>query len=104
MNKFTTRIKQMVFLTMAVCLAVSCTEDMENSRSALNNGSTALRISFAAPDYTQVNTRSVMESGIKDMSVLVFKEGRLKKTIQLEGLSFAQAVTVEGIPLSLIHI
>lgn len=98
MNKFTTRIKQMVFLTMAVCLAVSCTEDMENSRSALNNGSTALRISFAAPDYTQVNTRSVMESGIKDMSVLVFKEGRLKKTIQLEGLSFAQAVTVEGIP------
>ena len=65
MNKFTTRIKQMVFLTMAVCLAVSCTEDMETSRSALNNGSTALRISFAAPDYTQVNTRSVMESGIK---------------------------------------
>ena len=54
MNKFTTRIKQMVFLTMAVCLAVSCTEDMETSRSALNNGSTALRISFAAPDYTQV--------------------------------------------------
>ena len=29
-----------------------------------------------------------MESGIKDMTVLVFKEGRLKKTIQLEGLSF----------------
>ena len=99
MNKFTKKIRQVAFSVTALCLAASCADDMGTTApSAVNGGNAALKISFAAPDYAQVGTRSVMESGIKDVAILVFKEGKLNKMVKLEDKTFGETVTVEGLP------
>jgi len=92
-------MKKIIYLASFLfcsCMAlVSCQDDYEEN--IVTNGN-AVRISFQTSDYTQLGTRATSESGLKDITVLQYKNGSLVKKLPiLEDKLFSQAVELEGL-------
>lgn len=77
------------------CLAfISCQEHDDNLPVIKKD---VIRVAFNTPDFTQVGTRATSETGIKDITVLQFKEGKLTAQLFLEDKLFSSAVELEGL-------
>jgi len=96
-KKIMKNITYVLFLLLFSCLAFVSCQDHDDNLPVGGSKDGVIRVAFNTPDFVQVGTRAMHESGIKDVTVLQFKEGKLVAQIFLEDKYFLNAVEVEGL-------